>query len=437
MSPQLSGQDLCLPTCRLGCLQGPGPFNHGHFHWQLVKTLGMEPGYANYSNGGSGSLLTALPLNEWHHLGTVCVHSFSIPHPLNCSGQDPNNPFIPTLLHRLHHQALSALLGKCILNLSPSLHHHPHCLWLFPPHRSPQSYFSSFNFPLPLSSQSDPLKSDQIHCITPGKSNFLILADKVLSDKGPASQSSSDSFFHLSLFPSVIQTSHALPFLPHLVWNLLPIFKTVQPVFAERTLSLQAQSQEAKQSQHLTRQSTWVAVWVSGKQTLRGAESTGCSLGSSCGTNNCGRGAGRGSEGQVGCDTGSTTAPVWSSAVGMTLDLDPGWPGLCTCIPINLCMRASLGHLQQHPWRSPSQKELTAQGCSPILLPEQGLQRRSGWHITVPIVAYLYLVFFWVFHYVCLPLLEFKCHRSKILPCLSLWPHEWWMNASHLIFTTT
>lgn len=148
MSPQLSGQDLCLPTCRLGCLQGPGPFNHGHFHWQLVKTLGMEPGYANYSNGGSGSLLTALPFNKWHHLGTVCVHSFSIAHPLNCSGQDPNNPFIPTLLHRLHHQALSALLGKCILNLSPSLHHHPHCLWLFPPHRSPQSYFSSFNFPL-------------------------------------------------------------------------------------------------------------------------------------------------------------------------------------------------------------------------------------------------------------------------------------------------
>lgn len=100
-------------------------------------------------------------------------------------------------------------------------------------------------------------------------------------------------------------------------------------------------------------------------------------------------------EGHIGCDAGSTIAAMWNSAVGMTLDLDPGWPGLCTSLLISLCMGASLGHLQQHLQLSPSQQELTAQGCLPIVLLEQGLQRRqSGWHITVPIIAYLYLVFF-------------------------------------------
>lgn len=100
-------------------------------------------------------------------------------------------------------------------------------------------------------------------------------------------------------------------------------------------------------------------------------------------------------EWQVSCEAGSTAAPMWSSAVGMTLDLDQEWPGLCTSVLISLCMWASLGHLQQHLQLSPSQKELTAQGCLPTVFPEQGLRRRqSGRHITVYITAYLYLMFY-------------------------------------------
>lgn len=233
------------------------------------------------------------------------------------------------------------------------------------------------------------------------------------------------------------QISHALPFLPYLVWDVFPHLQdspaclcrehsfSIGPISKGQAViaphptehldcNLGLRKADPKRSwEHrmLIREFLWdQQLWKGSKKGRQ--------------------------EGQVGCDADSTTAPMWSSAVGMTLDLDSGWPGLCTSILISLCTWASLGHLQQHLQLSPSQKELTAQGCLPIVLPRPS--EKTVWVAQHSSHHSLSLLGIFLNFSLCMsPLLEFKCHRSRILLCVLLWPHEWWMNAFHLIFTTT
>lgn len=108
--PQPSGQHLRLPTCRLGRLQEPGPFGSGHFQRQLVKTLGVGPGYANDSKEVGTSWQLSLSMSDTTWGLSACAPSRYSPRPT----AQARRLLIPPL-PRLHPQGLSAIPGKRVL----------------------------------------------------------------------------------------------------------------------------------------------------------------------------------------------------------------------------------------------------------------------------------------------------------------------------------
>lgn len=154
--PQPSGQHLRLPTCRLGRLQEPGPFGSGHFQRQLVKTLGVGPGYANDSKEVGTSWQLSLSMSDTTWGLSACAPSRYSPRPTAQARRllIPPPPTTPSP------RPLSNTWETCP-ETSPSLHYHPHGplprLLPYRPHRSPHFYFSSFNLAL-HSAVSDHLK---------------------------------------------------------------------------------------------------------------------------------------------------------------------------------------------------------------------------------------------------------------------------------------
>lgn len=181
---QLSGRDLCLPTCRRGSLQKPGAFGSGRFPWQPVKTSckpskggGWEPDCSSRSvNDSTWGWAAPTP---------------SLP-PSQAPPPQPCRPGHPTLSHTYPScSPLPSTWEICPLFLPP-----PHRLlarpWPYPAPRSPQFYFSPYSL-TSTQQPDDPVQSEQITRITPRRKSTRPSGLQVLSDTGPASQSSAST----------------------------------------------------------------------------------------------------------------------------------------------------------------------------------------------------------------------------------------------------